>query len=188
MNSQFNYTDSELVNLLKKDDERAFTVLYNRYWKKLYAIALNRLKNINSAEDIVHDVFVSLWSNRKDTSIIEIEHYLAVAVKYAVLNRIKKDINEREKRKSFSKEASVIEFLPADSNLDNKRLLERIWQEVESLPERCRIVFLYSRQAGLPVKEIAKRLSISPKTVENHLGKALRQVKLAARSFLQSFL
>ena len=59
---------------------------------------------------------------------------------------------------------------------------------VEHLPVRCRLIFQYSREEGLPVKEIARRLHISPKTVENQLGKAVRQLKLAARSLLHSLL
>jgi RNA polymerase sigma-70 factor (ECF subfamily) len=186
LNSLANYTNAQLIQLLETGDERAFSTLYDRYWKKLYAIAFNRLKESSSAEDIVHDVFVGLWSNRQTVQINNIEHYLAVAVKYAVLNRLKKEIREKEKRSAAITESPVIDFQLVETSIDNKKLLEKIWQEVESLPEKCRLIFIYSRKGGMPVKEIAQKLKLSPKTVENQLGKAVRHLKVAARSILQT--
>lgn len=179
------YSPDELLDLVTRDNEAAFNELYERYWEKLFVIAYNRLQDRAAAEDIVHDVFTALWSNRHTTHIDAPENYLAVAVKYAVLNRIKRDIREREKQFRSAAETPVAECR-IETSLHYKTILERVRQEVEKLPEHCRLVFLYSREAGLPVKEIARRLHISPKTVENQLGKAVRQLKLAARSLLHS--
>ena len=70
---------------------------------------------------------------------------------------------------------------------DFKRILELIDTQVEKLPEKCKLIFKYSREQGMPAKEIARELHISQKTVENQLNKALRQLKLATRSFLNLF-
>ena len=59
------YNNQMLLDLLAESDEVAFTELYNRFWKKLFAIAYNRLNEVQAAEDIVHDVFASLWANRE---------------------------------------------------------------------------------------------------------------------------
>ena len=179
------YTPEELLAQIVRDDEAAFSELYERYWEKLFVIANNRLRDRTSAEDIVHAVFTTLWANRHTAQIDAVENYLAVAIKYAVLNKIKRNIREREKQNRSIAEAPLTECR-IETALHFKAILERVHQEVEALPTHCRMIFRYSREEGLPVKEIARRLHISPKTVENQLGKAVRQLKLAARSLLHS--
>ena len=84
------YNNNELLDLLSKSDEFAFSEIYDRFWQKLFAIAYNRLKEIQTAEDIVHDVLVSLWANRERVTIESLENYLATAAKYMVMAKIKK--------------------------------------------------------------------------------------------------
>jgi RNA polymerase sigma-70 factor (family 1) len=180
------YNNQILLNLLAENDEVAFTELYNRYWKKLFAIAYSRLNETAAAEDIVHDVFVSLWTNREKNQIQSLENYLATATKYMVLAKIKAKLRERVYTRE-SQQATVFE-LPVEDSLHYKRILEIVKTEIEKLPEKCRLIFNYSRIQGKQVKQIAKELNLSPKTVENQLNKALKQLKLATRIFLNSFL
>lgn len=177
------YNNNELLNLLSESDERAFGEIYNRFWQKLFAIAYNRLNEIQTAEDIVHDVLVSLWSNREKVSIESLENYLATAAKYMVLAKIKKKERQRIYNNNVSHQAPVFD-LPMETSLHYKYILEIVKNEVEKLPEKCKLIFKYSRNAGMPVKQIAKELNISPKTVENQLNKALKQLKLVVRSFV----
>jgi RNA polymerase sigma-70 factor (family 1) len=179
------YDNKLLLELLSKSDELAFTEIYNRFWQKLFAIAYNRLKEIPAAEDVVHDVFASLWANRKKNEIELLDNYLATAAKYMILAIIKKKERERV-YKNISQQAPVFE-LPVETSLHYKRILEIVKNEVEKLPEKCRLIFKYSRNEGMPVKQIAKELNISPKTVENQLNKALKQLKLASKTFLSFF-
>jgi RNA polymerase sigma-70 factor (ECF subfamily) len=148
------YSNTILLNLLTESDELAFTELYNRFWQKLFAIAYNRLKEIQEAEDIVHDVFASLWVNRKKIEIESLENYLASAAKYMVLAKIKKKEQERVYNNS-NHQAPVFE-LPVETSLHYKRILEIVKNEVERLPEKCRLIFKYSRNEGKPVKQIAE--------------------------------
>jgi RNA polymerase sigma-70 factor (ECF subfamily) len=180
------YDNKLLLDLLAKGDESAFTELYNRYWMKLFTIAYNRLKEVESAEDIVHDVFAGIWANREKLQIDLLENYLATATKYAVLSKIKKITLERSYING-SNTAQVFE-LPVDSALHCRQILETIKKEVEKLPEKCRLIFKYSRNEGMPVKQIAKELQLSPKTVENQLHKAVKQLKLVTKTFLHSAL
>lgn len=179
------YEDSELLQLLSQNDKDAFTELYNRFWKKLFAIAYGRMKEVQDAEDIVHDVMASLWMNRDKVEINLLENYLATATKYAVLNRIKKKQREFEYQKII--EQPIVGDLHVETSLHFKAVLEVIKSEVELLPERCKLIFKYSREQFKPVKQIAKELNISPKTVENQLNKALNRLRLVAKSFLHSF-
>lgn len=175
-----------MLNLLSQDSEAAFTEIYNRFWRKLFAVAYNRLKVIQLAEDIVHDVFADLWARRKKLEIDLPENYLATAVKYAVLAKIK----EKEKEKVFQRSPHLapVKDLPAETALHFKLILEIVKSEVNRLPEKCRLIFKYSRDKGMPVKEIARELNISPKTVENQMGKAIKHLRLAIKNFFHSFL
>lgn len=178
------YDDNELLYLLSQNDKAAFTELYNRYWQKLYAIAYNRLKETQTAEDIVHDVMAGLWSSREKINIELLENYLATATKYAVLGKLRK--KERERQFQNSLQQTPVFELQIEEKLHYKKILEVIKTEVELLPERCRLIFKCSREEGKPVKQIARELNISPKTVENQLTKAIKQLRLATKSFFHS--
>lgn len=185
MKRYIQYDDNELLYLLTQNDKAAFTELYNRYWQKLYALAYNRLKETQTAEDIVHDVMVGLWASREKINIDLLENYLATATKYAVLGKFRKKERERKFRNSLQ-QTQVIE-LSIEDKLQYKKILEVIKNEVEHLPERCRLIFKCSREEGKPVKQIAQELNLSPKTVENQLTKAMKQLRLATKSFFHSF-
>jgi RNA polymerase sigma-70 factor (family 1) len=187
LNTYSQYGDNELLSLLSQDDTVAFTEIYNRFWQRLFVITFNRLQERQSAEDIIHDVFAGLWANRHHASIASLENYLATAVKYSVLTRIRKKIRERDYADEHANEAQLIP-LHAEDPYHYKQVLNLVNQEVERLPERCKLIFKYSRQQGMRVKEIANELQLSPKTVEKQLSKAIRQLRLAARSLLQSML
>lgn len=174
------YQADELVPLIVTGDSDAFTELYERYWAKLFGIAYNRLKDVGKAEDVVHEVFASLWKNRKGLKIEAVENYLAVATKYAVFHQLKKD----QQQWLINHQGHSSTFQLPDELVDYKQIVERIKTEVEKLPPQCRLVFKYSREAHMPVKEIAQVLQISPKTVENQLTKALKHLRVAFRSVL----
>ena len=80
--------DKELIVLLQKNDRNAFTEIYNRYWKKLFSVAANKIKDLPEAEEIVQDIFVSIWNRRDNLTVIDtLSSYLAVSVKYRVIKR-----------------------------------------------------------------------------------------------------
>ncbi len=178
------YDDKLLLEMISKNDELAFTEMYNRFWKKIFAVAYNRLQEVETAEDIVHDVFASLWANRHTIEIDALENYMATAAKYMVFAKLKK--KERLRTYSATLQAPVIE-MTIENTLHYQRILEMVKKEVEKLPEKCRLIFKCSRNEGKSVKQIAQELHLSPKTVENQLNKALKQLKLVARPFLSLF-
>lgn len=176
------HSNEALLDLLSKGDKAAFTEIYQRYWKKVYVIAYNRLKEGQLAEDIAQDVFASLWTNREKVRICALENYLATAAKFMVLAVIRK--KELARRYCKSEEDAPVRSLPIENTLHYKQILEIIHLEVEKLPEKCRIIFKHSRNEGMQNKEIAAELNISPKTVENQINKALKHLKLVSRAFM----
>lgn len=82
------YSDEALVELLRHSDEAAFNEIYERYWKRMYAMAFLKLKKAPDAEDIVQDIFTSLWQKRASNSIESLEKWLSAATKYKIINKI----------------------------------------------------------------------------------------------------
>jgi len=177
-------TDGELTDLLKSNDRGAFTEIYNRYWKRLFGIAANKIKDLDDAEEIVQDIFVSLWRRRDDLSgIISLGSYLAISVKYRVIKTL-------EKRNNAQKYANYYEYVMsvADNSTEEwmqfEELKSQLSQFVGELPEKCQLVYRMSRESGFPQKRIAEELGISEKTVEAHLGKALKILRTRLSQFL----
>ena len=164
---------------LRNGNEPAFTLIYKRYWQKLYVVAFYRLGSRQAAEDVVHEVFASLWKNRTSAGIRSLYAYLAAATKYAVFAELAKQ----------KKEASRIPTVEIadDQAIDGRFLQKMIAEEINRLPDKCRLVFRYSRQSGLSNKEIAGELGISEKAVEKHISKALSRLRLQLRHFLSFF-
>jgi RNA polymerase sigma-70 factor (ECF subfamily) len=170
-------SDGELLDLLKSGDHAAFTLIYNRYWDKLYAVAYNRLADEHEAEEAVQNIFLDLWK-RKET--LELTHrlatYLSVAIKYHVFTRLAQ--LRREKLRTEQLKIGAVEGVETTAEwLSERELKKRLGECVNNLPEKCRIVFLLSREQHLSNKQIGEELGISEKTVEGHITKALTTLK-----------
>jgi RNA polymerase sigma-70 factor (family 1) len=186
MNTYSNFSEPELISLLKTGDEAAFTEIYNRYWKKLFTVAANKIDDLEEAREIVQNIFISLWNRRTQLEIKgALSNYLAVSVKYRVINVLDKQNNHQIYLNSLR--ISDID----DSTqqwLEFMELKEKLAELVAELPEKCRLVFVLSREQGNSQKEIAKKLGISEKTVEGHLTKAIKSLKTGLNTFLLTLL
>jgi RNA polymerase sigma-70 factor (family 1) len=181
-------TDVELIELFEQDNISAFEEIYNRYWLKLYAAAYKRLKETETAKEIVQDFFTSLWINRQQVKIVtSLQGYLFTSIRYLVLNYKRAEAV----RNSYSEILLMVNNSFDNSTEENyyyKELLERVEAEVTHLPPKCRNVFELSRNQYKTNKEIALLLGISEKTVENHLTKALRFLKVHLNILVLFFL
>ncbi|MGF6850498.1 RNA polymerase sigma-70 factor (family 1) [Chitinophaga sp. W3I9] len=181
-------TSEESPTFLANGDRDSFNDLYKRYWEKLFIVANKHLKDAVAAEDVVHDVFLSLWNNRKKVEIGQFENYLVTAVKYQVLTQIRKKAYARK----YTRDAAMDnhpELVPEISDaVHNRRILELVYKEIDQLPEKCKLIFQYSREEGMSSREIAQTLNISKKTVDNQIHKALERLKFRLRHMLFSFL
>lgn len=171
-------TDHELVDLMKDGEDAAFSEIYNRYWKKLLAVAANKTDGrVEEAEEIVQDIFVSLWNRRDQLELTStLENYLAVSVKY----RIIKSLARKDRHRQYAlqnQHTSAVSGNPTQDWLEFEELRSRLEVLVAGLPEKCRLVYTLSRENGYSQKQIAEEMSISEKTVEAHLGKALKTLR-----------
>jgi len=182
-------SDDELIILLKQSDEQALSALYFRYWDKLLLAAANRLETPEEAEEVVQDIFVSLW-NRRHQLILRhrLSTYLAVAVKYPVIDVMDKRYRLRN-RQQENEHLEIAYLSPsADAYLLEKELISRIEASISGLPEKCRIVFKLSRQEGKSNKQIAAEMNITESTVEKHLTKALKDIRSDLAVALPAFM
>ncbi|QEC40706.1 RNA polymerase sigma-70 factor [Pseudobacter ginsenosidimutans] len=169
------YSDEHLVVLLRNNDEEAFEEIYHRYWDKLLAIGYNHARNKELAEEIVHDVLLSLWNRRHQMEIDRLAAWLATAVKFSVFKSLTRENRRKDLLQQHSPETPSAAF--DEEIIQAKFLKEYVDGLVAGLPEQCRLVFVYSRDHQLSTKEIATTLNLSPKTVESHLTRALKTLR-----------
>ena len=181
---QSNWTDEKLLELTREDNRVAFTELYERYWKKLFVIAANKLKDIAVAEELTQDILADVWQRRYSIRITTtFSAYLAVAMKYKVI-----DYLARQSHRNRYEEYMLINGNRYDDSTENwlsfEELRGRLEKLVSALPEKCRVIYQLSREQGYSNKRIATEQSISEKTVEAHLGKALKTIRSRLDIFL----
>lgn len=172
MNGCTSLSDSGLLQLLQQGDASAFQELYNRYWSKLYFLAHKRLKSATAAEEIVQNVFLTLWNRRKALQIEDLPPYLAAATRYAVYHYLAAE-KKREKNEAVPGNQS----LSVVQEIEDKQLLETVKHLASELPEKCRLVFIYNKIDDQALPKVAQTLNISVKTAEAHLTKALRLIR-----------
>ncbi len=169
------YSDGELLTLLAQDNRDAFELLYRRYWLQLFDAAYQRLKNTQQAEDIVQDIFITIWTRRAVLKIANLPGYLHAAVRFRVLNYVARDAAAPAFYEPF--EAIISGSQAADGNLLEKELIGLLHAYIKTLPKKRRQIFLLHLRENLSTKEIAGRLNISQKTVQNQLGTALHGLR-----------
>lgn len=165
-----------MVSALMGGDRNAFAEIYERYWSPLYQLAYQKVRSREIAEELVQNLFVSLWVKRGETTIRELRPYLFTALRFSIINHIESDqVHERfiTHYESFMRQTSV---QPTDE-LALRDLTDAIERSLHTLPEQTQQVFRLSRFDCLTIPEIAARLNLSEKTIQYHLSKALRVVR-----------
>lgn len=160
-------------------------ILFQSHYDELCRYAFSILKDQDAAEDVVQKLFIKLWEKR--SSIGEIENIRS----YLFRSAFNMSLNEQKKMQRMPKrEEDMIQHNSLQSSdntnnlLESKELQARIDEAMMILPEKCREVFHLSRNEQLSYKEIAEQMNISPKTVENQVGKALKIMREELKDYL----
>ena len=178
------FPDEQIALLLSKKDEAAYERVFKTHYKNLHAYAFTMLKDEDEAEEMVQQVFFKLWERSESLSFSgSIAAYLYRAVHNESLNFLKHQkvktshqLHVAYSMKNKSEQAS--------GKLTTKELDKKFREALNELPEQCRTVFQLSRFEEMKYKEIADKLDISIKTVENHMGKALKLLRTKLVDFL----
>jgi RNA polymerase sigma-70 factor (ECF subfamily) len=183
MNQQFNHlTTQQILEKLREGEGQVFEWLYRQYWQKLYKAAYKRLKDGPLCEEIVQDIFTSLWVRRHTFQLTQTwEAYFYKAVQYKVINAI----TSKKVRNVYT---NAVYASQADHSTENtlrfQELLYRIEQGAAQLPVRCQEVFWMSRRENYSIREIAQKLNISHKAVEKQLTKALKHLRFSLQDYM----
>lgn len=165
-------------------DETTFQQMFEHYYADLCIYAKRYIQDLNTREDLVQDVFCSLWINRRKIDYsVPVTNFLVTSVKHRCLNYL------RQASKQEVDEATEIEKLPlyAESNdhLYMLHELEELYNHtLASLPEEYRIAFVMSRMEDKPTAEIAETLGVSVRTVERYRNKAVEILRNELKDYL----
>ncbi|TGE20883.1 RNA polymerase sigma factor [Hymenobacter metallicola] len=175
--------DSAVLAAMQAGDEAAFAELYTRYSYPLFNLAYGKLKNRQVAEELVQDLFEALWSKRTTTQIEQAGPYLFSALRYRVINYIKS-----EKVRTSYELFCRLHLSEADNGTEAAvafiDLNEALTAGMQHLSEKAQEVFRLSRLEQYTIPEISVRVNLSEKTVEYHLRKSLKLMRLYLRQFL----
>ncbi len=172
----------DIETTVRLQDESSFKNVFDQYYSALVRYAYTFLREKDDAEDIVQQVFISLWIKRSELEIhSSLRSFLYRSVQNACLNRIKhlkvKDGAIREMK--FTGTTHVNE-----ESITKKELEEKYQKVLGLLPEQCAKIFKMSRFEQLKYQEIADKLGLSVKTVENQMGKALKILREQLKDYL----
>lgn len=173
---------SNIFEKIKNGDEKAFGHIFDTYYAGLCVFANKYIGDIDAAEDIVQELFIKIWRKREQLNInVSLESYLFQSVNNSCLNQLK----HLKIRDNYKKHISYYETdeLHHDTLVEEELNL-RIYNSIESLPKKCKIIFKLSRFEGLKHKEIAEKRKISIKTVKVQIGKALKVLRHDLQDYL----
>lgn len=176
-------SDDLLIKLLKANDDGALKEVYLRYWRPLFRMAMSRVRISEAAEELVQNIFVSLWEKRQKADIIRLDCYLKTAVKYQVINFLKSRVLDRQYM-AYRHQQSGKQEESGETVLLMHELNAAIDNAIKQLPTKTQIVFRLSRVENRSVREIAQALNISEKAVEYHITQSLKMMRLHLKEFI----
>jgi RNA polymerase sigma-70 factor (family 1) len=185
LSNQAYISDYQLLEAIRNDDATAYEELFRKYWKKAHGMAYIKVRSKEVAEEIVQDLFTTLWDKRASIQINNFSSYLFTTIKNKSLNYIEACI-VREKYWNYYKT-----FVPKFDESTEKtvaydELVNALENEMNHLPEKSKKVFRLNRLEGYSISEIAKALNLSEKAIEYHLTRSLKQMRLHLKDYILS--
>lgn len=165
-------TGQDLLSMIADGDKDAFTHFYLENFRKLILVSDKYVQDIPVAEELVQDIFLKIWEDQEALAEIKsVKSYLYRSVVNSSINYINRQRNIEKHHLQIAENISPEDL---DINDAHNELIVLLYDEIALLPEKCRQVFKMSRLDGIKYRDIAAQLSISEKTVESHMGNALK--------------
>lgn len=175
--------EQDLLAKMRGGDADAFRSLFDAYWERVYAVCRHGAGSDEDGEELTQELFRNLWEKRASLEIRgPLGHYLMRAAKHAVLNLHRYRMLRHRKSEWMREEFRASAEAP-DAMLERSQRMREMEDGLAALPAPARTVFNLMHRSGLPHKEIARILKISPKTVEYHLRNARAILRDRLRGF-----
>jgi RNA polymerase sigma-70 factor (family 1) len=180
--------DLDIIKALQDGDEGALTLIFQRYWKRLYYLALRKTGSHEIAEEMVQDLFADLWDKRptlfqQSREGFSLPAYLTTAVKHKVLNHIRSQVYTKSYF-NYYKTAFANDEKSTEQQVEYDQLTDALEEGLEKLPEKSKQVFKLNRLEGRTIQEIAHLLNLSEKAIEYHLTKSLKTIRLHLKDYM----
>ncbi len=171
------------------DKELSFELIYNLHYKKISLVVSQFVVLGNDAEEIVQDTFVKFWDKMDEINLNNnIAGYLFRIARNLSLDYLRKKKTVLTHENNYYQQINRLNYMTLldepSSQLIEKELQQILNDSIESLPEKCKLIFKKSRYEGYNNKEISKELNISTRTVEHHIYNALKQIKQRLKKHL----
>jgi len=176
-------TDCELLEAVRQNDKKAFEELFKRYWMKVYGMTYALVRSEKPTQEIVQDIFISLWDKRLTLSINHLPSYLYVTVKNKTLNYIASQIT-REKYWNYYKQFIPVQEDVTANAVEFNELMEALEDGIEHLPEKSKKVFRLNHLEGHSISEIANLLNLSEKAIRYHLTQSVKKLRLHLKDYI----
>jgi len=177
-------SEKEQVMELRNGSELVFETIFKDYYERLCNYANTYINDMMESEEMVQSTFLALWEKHEIIDIhTSLKSYLYRAVHNNCINHIKHLQVRREHSDEYLHYADI-EYEQASNDLIGKELEKKINSTIESLPPQCQTAFKLSRFENLTYNEIAEKMGVSVKTIENHMIKALRTLRVELKEYL----
>ena len=175
---------SDILARIKAGDVKSFENFFRELYPQLCGFANKYLNDIDLAEEFVQDVFYIFWEKRASLKIeVSLKSYIYRTVKNKCLMHIR-HLNVVSKHNKALETRSLYYNDPVNEAIDEAELSHIVEKTMSNLPERCRDIFRMNRFEGFKYKEIAEKLSLSIKTIEADMGKALKAFRESLKDYI----
>jgi RNA polymerase sigma-70 factor (family 1) len=172
--------DQELLAKIRKGDNYAFKLLFQRYYSGLFNFGMSLLKREDETRELIQDIFLQLWDKKSSLAIANTKSYLFTTMHHKALNLLRHEKVIRAYEQNIISLDSLKFDNPKESNPFVK---EALIKAIDELPDKAKQCFILSQIDGLSHKEVADQLNITEKTVENHLARCRKDLRKKLKNY-----
>lgn len=177
------HRDRDLAQRFRNGDKKAFEEIFDRHWYSLYKNALAILRSKEEAEEIVQELFATLWQKREVLDVADFSNYLYVAMRRRIIDRSRSKITQAKYWEYYKHHVPSFEET-TEEMISFNELQSTLEEGLSKLPEKSQQIFRLNRIEGRSVTEISRFMKLSERAIEYHLTKSIRELKVHLKNFL----
>ncbi len=180
-------THKMLLEGLKNGDHDAYKAVFDLYWDPLFSYALRKIKSSEDAKEIVQSLFLQLWEGRERIDDVNLDHFLKVCIRNKCVDFIRRQLLQG-RYTEHCRNYTAIAAWETQNAISVNEIARQVEFGLKYLPEKSQQVFRLSRFEGYSTREIADEIQLSEKSVQYHLTKAMKVMKVCLKDFILTYL